>query len=173
MDEELLRQLLAEQDGIEFSPTPEMMMMNSAAVNDNDTLDIEISEMIQQQQQQEHIVRANPPAVTSTRTDPDDDDLLLEDETILERIIALKEMFPESVQNAVGTLNHTVINATKTAYSKGRTATWWITSTMCVLVFPILIQKELLQVAEQISREQRSILLGPQAATSAISGGAF
>lgn len=44
---------------------------------------------------------------------------------------------------------------------------------MCVLVFPILIQKELLQVAEQISREQRSILLGPQAATSASSGGVF
>ena len=48
-----------------------------------------------------------------------------------------------------------------------------VTSTMCVLVFPILIQKELLQVAEQISREQRSILLGPQAATGAFSGGAF
>ncbi len=48
-----------------------------------------------------------------------------------------------------------------------------ITSTMCVLVFPILIQKELLQVAEQISREQRSLLLGPQAATGAFSGGAF
>lgn len=44
---------------------------------------------------------------------------------------------------------------------------------MCVLVFPILIQKELLQIAEQISREQRNILLGPQAATGAISGGAF
>ena len=48
-----------------------------------------------------------------------------------------------------------------------------VTSTMCVLVFPILIQKELLQVAEQLSREQRSILLGPQAATGAFSGGAF
>ena len=48
-----------------------------------------------------------------------------------------------------------------------------ISSTMCVLVFPILIQRELLQVAEQMSREQRSILLGPQAATGPISGGAF
>ncbi|CAF5221661.1 unnamed protein product, partial [Rotaria magnacalcarata] len=48
-----------------------------------------------------------------------------------------------------------------------------ITSSMCVLVFPILIQKELLQIAEQISHEQRSILLGPQAATSALSGSAF
>ncbi|CAF0914118.1 unnamed protein product [Rotaria sp. Silwood1] len=171
MNEETLRQLLTAQDGIEFSPTAEMMMMNSAAVNDNDSLDIEMPGMLQSQQ--ERIVRANPPVVTSTRTEPDDDDLLLEDETILERIIALKEMFPESIQNAVGTLNRTVINATKLAYNKSRTATWWLTSTMCVLVFPILIQKELLQVAEQISREQRSILLGPQAATGAISGGAF
>ncbi|CAF1387870.1 unnamed protein product [Rotaria sordida] len=173
MNEEILRELLTAQDGIEFAPTAEMMMMNSAAVNDNDSLDLEIQGMIQQQQ--DRIVRANPPVVTSTRTDrdDDDDDLLLEDETMLERIIALKEMFPESVQNAVGTLNRTVLNTTKSAYSKGRTATWWLTSTMCVLVFPILIHKELLQVAEQISREQRSILLGPQAATGAISGGAF
>ncbi|CAF4065670.1 unnamed protein product, partial [Rotaria magnacalcarata] len=127
---------------------------------------------------QETAVRANQPVVTSTRANKsrggdDDDDLLLEDETFLERIIALREMFPEALQNAVGALNRTMIDATKLAFNKGRTASWWFTSTMCVLVFPILIQKELLQVAEQISREQRSILLGPQAATGAISGAAF
>jgi hypothetical protein len=44
---------------------------------------------------------------------------------------------------------------------------------MCVLAFPILIQKELLQIAEQISREQRSLLLGPQAATGTFNGGVF
>ena len=29
MDEELLRQILSAQDGVEFAPTAEMMMMNS------------------------------------------------------------------------------------------------------------------------------------------------
>ncbi|CAF0807344.1 unnamed protein product [Adineta ricciae] len=176
MDEEVLRQLLTSQDGLEFSPTAEMMMMNSAmagSVNENDSIDPELIETIQQQ-----VIRVNPPVTTSTvarvnNNDDDDDDDLLEDETVLERIIALKEMFPESVQNTVGKVNSAVINTTKFAYSKGRTAAWWITSTMCVLVFPILIQKELLQVAEQISREQRSILLGPQAAAGAVGSGAF
>ena len=55
----------------------------------------------------------------------DEDDSLLEDETVLERIAALKEMFPESVQNVAGKLNRAVINTSKFAYSKGRTAAWW------------------------------------------------
>jgi len=125
MDEELLRQILSGQDGIEFSPTAEMMMMNSTTANegnDNDSIDPNlIAAALQQQQQQ--VVRAN---ATATITEVDnDDDLLLEDETILERIVALKEMFPESVQNAVGKFNRAVINTSKFAYSKGRAATWW------------------------------------------------
>ncbi|UJR36704.1 hypothetical protein I4U23_029421 [Adineta vaga] len=175
MDEEVLRQLLSSQDGLEFSPTAEMMMMNSATAGslmENDSIDPELIEAIQQQ-----AVRVHQPMMTTTvrhvNEEDDDDDLLLEDETILERIAALKEMFPESVQNTVGKVNRAVVDTSKFAYSKGRSAAWWVTSTMCVLVFPILIQKELLQVAEQISREQRSILLGPQAAAGAVGGGAF
>jgi len=127
-DEEVLRQILSAQDGVEFAPTAEMMMMNSTTANDNDSIDPELIAAIQQQQQQQQqqILRANPPATTATITEVDsDDDLLLEDETILERIVALKEMFPERVQNAFGSFNRTVINTSKLAYSKGRTAAWW------------------------------------------------
>jgi hypothetical protein len=123
--EELLRQLLtAQEGGVEFAPTAEMMMMNSATLNDIDSIDPELIAAIQQQQQQS--IRVNPPVATSRVTEvDDDDDLLLEDETILERIVALKEMFPESVQNAVGKINRAVINTSKLAYNKGRTVTWW------------------------------------------------
>ncbi|CAF1143505.1 unnamed protein product [Adineta steineri] len=48
-------------------------------------------------------------------------DLLPEDETVFECIVALKEIFPESVQNSVGKSNRAVINTSKFAYSKGRT----------------------------------------------------
>ncbi|CAF1430574.1 unnamed protein product [Adineta steineri] len=48
-------------------------------------------------------------------------DLLPEDETVLERIVELKEIFPESVQNSVGKSNRAVINTSKFAYIKGRT----------------------------------------------------
>ena len=122
-DEEVLRQILSAQDGVEFAPTAEMMMMNSAIANGNDSIDPELIAAIQQQQ---HISRVHPPGATATITEVDsDDDLLLEDETILERVVALKEMFPESVQNAVSNFNHAVINTSKLAYSKGRTAAWW------------------------------------------------
>lgn len=129
MDEDLLRQLLS-QEGIEFTPTPEMMMMNSATVNDSDTIDPDLitAALHQQleQQEQQQVVHVDRPIVTSTVTEIDtDDDLLLEDETILERIIALKEMFPESVQNAAGKINQAVVNTSKLAYNKGRTAAWW------------------------------------------------
>ncbi|CAM2717946.1 unnamed protein product [Rotaria socialis] len=129
MDEETLRRLITEHDGVEFAPTAEMMMMNSAAANDNDASDLDLPGfLIQQPRPQETTVRANQPVVTSTRAykgsggDGDDDDLLLEDETFLERIIALREMFPEALQNAVGALNRMTIEATKLAFNKGRTA---------------------------------------------------
>lgn len=125
MDEELLRQILSTQDGIEFSPTAEMMMMNSASANDTDSMDPDLTAAVQQQQLQ-HMGRVEQQIVTSTITEVDnDEDLLIDDETILERIVALKEMFPESVQNAVGKLNSAVINTSKLAMSKGRTAAWW------------------------------------------------
>ncbi|CAF1094159.1 unnamed protein product [Rotaria sordida] len=174
MDEERIQEILSSQ----LIDSGVLQESENLTMNNDESIDPALLAMIlQQQQQQQPITRTNPSVVTSsiktTTVGDNDDDLLLEDETILERIIALKEMFPESIQNTVGTINRTVINTSKFAYNKGRSVAWWITSTMCVLVFPILIQKELLQVAEQISHEQRSILLGPQAATGGISGGAF
>ncbi|CAF1095709.1 unnamed protein product [Rotaria sordida] len=172
MDEERIQEILSSQ----LIDSGVLQESENLTMNNGESIDPALLAMILQQQQQP-ITRTNPSVVTSsiktTTVGDNDDDLLLEDETILERIIALKEMFPESIQNTVGTINRTVINTSKFAYNKGRSVAWWITSTMCVLVFPILIQKELLQVAEQISHEQRSILLGPQAATGGISGGAF
>jgi len=101
-------------------------------------------------------------------TNDDDSDELLEDETIVERLQALKEMFPERVQSFFGKLNDFACETTKVAMKKAKIATWWCASSFTILIFPILVQKELLQIAEQISREHRSILLGPQAT---ISGG--
>lgn len=197
MDDDVIQEILASQDGTELAPTDEMMMMNSATVNDIDVLDPELASILQQSTVQINppttIIRSNVPVVNDDDDDADDDDdEPIEDETFLERVTALKEMFPESLQKAVGTVNTAMINTTKSMFSKGRTGAWWyvelfsfffeyfnlnifsrLTSTLCVLVFPILIQKELLQVAEQISREQRSILLGPQAATGAFNGAAF
>jgi hypothetical protein len=122
MDEEILRQLLASQDDAGMSPTAEMMMMGSGVDDDLDSIDPALLAALQQQQTQSMLV--NPPTIHSriTEVNADDDD---DDDAILERIVALKEMFPERIQNAVGFMNSTVVNTTKFACSKGRTAAWW------------------------------------------------
>ena len=126
MTDEVVQQLLSAQNGIEVEPTAAMMMMNSTTTNGNDSIDSESMKEIQKRQENRiaKAVHSNSPAVPSTITDLDDD-LLLEDETILERIIALKEIFPESVQNAAGELNRALISASKLMYSKGRSTVWW------------------------------------------------
>ena len=135
MDEDALRALLTSENGIDMTPTEEMMMMNSDIPDDADGIDPELLAALRQQQDQlaaaveSQMVRTNPSVITTTAiTDADDDEEEeeeVEDETILERIVALKEMFPEPVQNAVGTLNRTLVNTSKLAYSKGRSAAWW------------------------------------------------
>lgn len=122
MDEDILRQLLSAQGGMESAPTDEMMMMNSSTMNGLDTIDPLLINALQQQQNVPTVVRTTR---TTASTQDDDDDLLLEDETFLERVVALKEMFPEPVQNAVGAINRAVVNTSKLAFSKGRTAAWW------------------------------------------------
>lgn len=49
----------------------------------------------------------------------------IEDETFLERVIALKEIFPESLRNVADTLTRSILGATKASLSKGKTGAWW------------------------------------------------
>lgn len=125
MDEDLLRQLLASQEGLEFSPTAEMMMMNSATAQLLDDVDPSDAEMAEALERQTIDVNRSVISSAAPRIVEEEEDAFIEDETILERIAALKEMFPESVQNAAGAINRAVINTSKLACSKGRSAAWW------------------------------------------------
>lgn len=135
MDEDVIRDILSAQDGVDLTPTAEMMMMNSDMPDDLDGIDPALLAALQQQQDRQEMaalagasqsMRTNPSVITTTAiSEINDDDEDFEDETIVERIVALKEMFPESVQNAVGSVNRALVNGSKLALSKGRTATWW------------------------------------------------
>lgn len=119
MSEELIEEILSpEITNLDPLLDSEMII----TMNNDEAMDSNMFEMLQQTSN-----RTNPSVNTPFITHPDDDDEddFIEDETILERIIALKEMFPESIQNAVGTLNRTLIDTSKSVYSKGRSATWW------------------------------------------------
>lgn len=95
--------------------------------------------------------------------DIEDDDDDFEDETILERILALSEMFPESLRNASTKCVDLSISASLGAWSKGKGLLWILVSSASVLVLPIILESERAQVHEQQEQQRRQILLGPGA----------
>merc|ERR1712135_150271 len=93
----------------------------------------------------------------------DEDDV---DETILERLIGLGEMFPASVQNMTSKLIFGSISSVKGLYSFARSASWIVFSTSAILFAPIIFEVERAQMEEMQKQQQRQILLGPGAALS-------
>lgn len=99
--------------------------------------------------------------------DEDDDDL---EETLSERLWGLTEMLPEVVRNSCSTISKFSWGATKFCFSYGRSATWLITSSFMILVFPVVIENQRELFREEQEQQQRQILLGPNAATSGYGG---
>lgn len=99
--------------------------------------------------------------------DDDDEDLDdIEDETLVERLMALSEMFPESLRN--GTY-YTAVNSVSTVqwlYSASRSLSWIVFSSAAIMFMPIMIETERMGIEEAQKQQQRQILLGPGAAVS-------
>jgi len=95
--------------------------------------------------------------------DVEDDDDDVEDETILERIQALSEMFPESLRNASSKCCELTISTSLGAWSKGKSLMWILLSSATVLILPIILESERASVHEQQEQQRRQILLGPGA----------
>ncbi|OXA43638.1 mitochondrial import receptor subunit TOM22 homolog [Folsomia candida] len=93
---------------------------------------------------------------------PEDDD----DETTLERITALSEMFPESVRKGTAKTIEFMVKGVKKAYSWGRTGTWFFFSTAIITIAPVLLEVEKYQMEEMQKMQQRQMLLGPNVARS-------
>lgn len=85
-----------------------------------------------------------------------------EDETIIERIIGLNEMFPESLRTAVGATISKSTSCLKTVFSATRTVTWILCSTAAILVLPISLETERLEYEQQMKRQERNIILGAE-----------
>lgn len=80
-----------------------------------------------------------------------------EDETLLERIYGLNEMFPRPVKQAA----NTTVSLFKSLISGVRSVTWFACSTSAILLLPISLEVERQQYHEQMKRQERNILLGP------------
>ncbi|CAF1147650.1 unnamed protein product [Rotaria sordida] len=102
----------------------------------------------------------NPPIVPiqTTRLNHEDSEEF-EDETLIERLYGLTEMFPNWLQTLFQNSNH---------YAKYfgqvmKKTIWFCSSSFIVLLLPILLQLEFSQVAEMEAAQTRQILLGPSA----------
>jgi len=115
---------------------------------------------------------AAPVAVSQDEVDGEDeeeDDDEDFDESFIERLVGLTEMFPKSVQRTTSVLVFGSLAAAKGLFSFGRSASWVIFSTATILFAPVIFELERAQMEEMQKQQQRQILLGPGAA---MSGGA-
>lgn len=99
--------------------------------------------------------------------DEDDEDEDFEDETLVERLIGLTEMFPEGLTSGLVAAAKGGLSGVKWVYSSGRSLTWVLFSTATVLFLPIMIETERMGIEEAQKQQQRQILLGPSSAVSA------
>ncbi|VDP03302.1 unnamed protein product [Soboliphyme baturini] len=91
----------------------------------------------------------------------DDEDL---DETLLERIQGLCEMFPESFRNVFGFAISSGIGLSKSLFFLTRKILWITTTSATVILLPFLFVKEISEVEQMQLQQQRQILFGPSQA---------
>jgi len=98
--------------------------------------------------------------------DDDEDDDDFDDETILERLVGLTEMFPEGLTHVADASASGLVSSLKWAYHASRTVTWIVCTSASIMFLPIMIETERMGIEEAQKQQQRQILLGPGAAMS-------
>ncbi|XP_076037205.1 translocase of outer mitochondrial membrane 22 homolog mge [Oratosquilla oratoria] len=104
-------------------------------------------------------------ATVTTELEDDDDEEDL-DETILERIAGLSEMFPTGLRNASTRLVTGSVSTAKGLYDLTRQVVWVAVSTSVILFAPIMFELERLNVEEMMKQDRNRLVLGPGSAMS-------
>lgn len=99
-----------------------------------------------------------------------EDDEEFEDETLIERLYGLTEMFPDFVRNATYTAAMTSCKASKALYRFTRRSMWIGSTSLLILAAPIVFEQERFTLEQQQLSQQRQMLLGPNAAMSGAFG---
>jgi len=90
---------------------------------------------------------------------PDTDDI--EDETLVERLYGLTEMFPESVRSLTWNLKSLTTSGVKTLYKFSRSTLWIVSTSVVVLALPAAFEIEKVRMEEDMRKQQQQMLLGP------------
>ncbi|CAF2353916.1 unnamed protein product [Rotaria sp. Silwood2] len=105
-------------------------------------------------------INLNPPIVSIQPIQINNEDSEeFEDETLIERLYGLTEMFP----NWLHTLFQNSYNYSKHFGQLMKKTIWFCSSSFIILLLPILLQLEFSQVTEMEAAQARQILLGPSA----------
>jgi mitochondrial import receptor subunit TOM22 len=82
------------------------------------------------------------------------------DETLVERLIGLTEMFPERLRNVVAGLAGASWYSSKWLFNAGRVGLWVVASSAAILALPVMFENERTQMEEQQIQQQRQV--GPR-----------
>eukprot|EP00096_Caligus_rogercresseyi_P009473 TRINITY_DN3230_c0_g1_i1.p1 TRINITY_DN3230_c0_g1~~TRINITY_DN3230_c0_g1_i1.p1 ORF type:complete len:152 (+),score=67.68 TRINITY_DN3230_c0_g1_i1:132-587(+) len=97
----------------------------------------------------------------------DDDELEdFEDESLMERLLALSEIFPPGLVSGTASVACAGLNTAKWVLANGKVLTWAIFSSAGITFLPIIIESERSRIVEAEKQQQRQILLGPGAAVA-------
>ncbi|XP_077980556.1 mitochondrial import receptor subunit TOM22 homolog [Glandiceps talaboti] len=107
---------------------------------------------------------------TERLEDEIEEDEEFEDETLGERLLALTEMFPASLRNAVCKLGSSTVSGIGSTYRFSRSAMWIFSSSFMILVLPVVFEVEMTQMEQAQLQKERQIILGPNAAFSGGTG---
>ncbi|KAF8564314.1 hypothetical protein P879_08501 [Paragonimus westermani] len=88
-----------------------------------------------------------------------------EDETVVERLIGLTEMFPESFRNGCSSALKIALSGISTTFDLSKNVSWFLASTATICFLPLFLELERAQTEEQEAVHQRTMMLGPRAAS--------
>lgn len=111
--------------------------------------------------------QAAPPAAIKSKEDDFDDE---PDETVVERLWGLTEMFPEGVRNFSGAVTNLSVASVKTLYKFTCNASWIFFTSSMILFAPVVFEVERAQMEEMQRSQQKQVLLGPGSAVGAGGG---
>jgi import receptor subunit TOM22 len=112
----------------------------------------------QEIQLQEQKADANAPIIDDESEEEDDDDYFDEDETIYERIVALKDIVPPKQRDQVSNVVSSAYSTVYSAVSKVGNLTWVLTTSALLLGVPlslsILAEQQLMELEKEFKLQQ-------------------
>ncbi|KAJ1994025.1 mitochondrial import receptor subunit Tom22 [Dimargaris cristalligena] len=94
----------------------------------------------------------------------DEDDQEYEDESLLERIVALKDIIPLRQRNLISHCADTLVNTGKSGFRLMGGLAWVISTSALVILVPLALEMEKDQALAQYDTEARLTQSGPQQA---------